>query len=355
MKKALRNIVIVITLIFTSNLTALAVGVNGEAQQNKDSLMKVQTDREGIETKIEEFDNEIQKNMAKEEENKIKIVETEKATEIAAKEIKKVEKEAEKEQVLFNSRMRTMYMNGFDGYTSIILESESFGDFVSRVENIKTIIDFDKKIVDGFENTKKELNEKQNNLNITKKKLLVMQSENKQKLEKIISSKESQNKLLSELNGNGNLPAGQTSNTKESMANINQIRESASRATPSRGSAVVSDNAVIAYASNFLGTPYLWGGSTPSGFDCSGFTQYVYAHFGISIGRTTFAQINDGVQVSKGNLQTGDLVFFGTSQDPHHVGIYVGNNTYMHAPRTGDVLKVSPMTRSDFVTGRRVK
>ena len=355
MKNVLKNIVIVITLIFTSNLTALAVGVNGEAQQNKDSVMKVQTDREGIEAKIEGFDNEIQKNMAIQEENKVKIVETEKANVTAAKEIKQVEKEAEKEQELFNSRMRTMYINGFDGYTSIILESESFGDFISRVENIKTVIEFDKKIVDGFEDTKKELDEKQKNLNITKKKLLVLQSENKQKLDKIISSKESQNKLMSELSGNGYLPAAQTSNTKESIAKINQIRESASKRAPSRGSAVVSDNAVIAYASNFLGTPYVWGGSSPSGFDCSGFTQYVYAHFGISIGRTTFAQINDGVQVSKGNLQTGDLVFFGTAQNPHHVGIYIGNNTYMHAPRTGDVLKVSPMTRSDFVTGRRVK
>ncbi|MBU3111505.1 C40 family peptidase [Clostridium lacusfryxellense] len=349
MKKALRNIVIAMTLIFTSNLTVLAVGVNGGSQQKKDSLTKVQTGREEIETKIEEFDNEIQKNMAKTKENKVKIVEAEKAAVIAAKEIKQVEKEAEKEQVLFNSRIRTMYMNGFDGYTSIILQSESFGDFVSRVENIKTVIAFDKKIVDGFENTKRELNEKQKNLNITKKKLLVLQSENKQKLDKIIISKESQNKLLSELGGNGYLAASQTSNTKVS------ITGSASRYTPSRGSAAVSDNAVIAYASKFLGTPYLWGGTSPSGFDCSGFTQYVYAHFGISLGRTTFDQIKNGVQVSRGNLQTGDLVFFGTFQDPHHMGIYVGNNTYIHAPRTGDVLKVSPMTRSDFVTGRRVK
>lgn len=355
MKKALRNIVIAMTLIFTSNLTVLAVGVNGGSQQKKDSLTKVQTGREEIETKIEEFDNEIQKNMAKTEENKVKIVESEKATVIAAKEIKQVEKEAEKEQVLFNSRIRTMYMNGFDGYTSIILQSESFGDFVSRVENIKTVIAFDKKIVDGFENTKRELNEKQKNLNITKKKLLVLQSENKQKLDKIISSKESQNKLLSDLGGNGYLVASQTSNTNDSIARIDQISKSESRNTPSRGSAAVSDNAVIAYASKFLGTPYVWGGTSPSGFDCSGFTQYVYAHFGISLGRTTFDQIKNGVQVSRGNLQTGDLVFFGTFQDPHHMGIYIGNNTYMHAPRTGDVLKVSPMTRSDFVTGRRVK
>lgn len=355
MKNSLRNVVIVIMLIFTSNITVLAVGVNGESKHNKDLLTKSQTDREEIEAKIEGFDNEIQKNMAKAEENKVKIVETEKSNVTAAKEIKQVKKEAEKEQVLFNSRIRTMYMNGFDGYTSIILESESFGDFVSRVENIKTVIEFDKKVLNRFEDTKNELNEKQKSLNNTKKKLLVLQAENKQKLDKIILNKKSQNKLMADLSSKEKLSAGNANNTQESIAKVNQIRKSASKYTPSRGSSVVSDNAVIAYASNFIGTPYVWGGTSPSGFDCSGFTQYVYAHFGISLGRTTFDQINDGVQVSRDSLQTGDLVFFGTFEDPHHMGIYVGNNTYIHAPRTGDVLKVSPMTRSDFVTGRRVK
>ena len=113
--------------------------------------------------------------------------------------------------------------------------------------------------------------------------------------------------------------------------------------------------AIIAYASNFLGTPYLWGGTTPAGFDCSGFTQYVYRHFGISVGRTTFNQIKDGVQVSRENLHPGDLVFFGTMSNPHHMGIYVGDNNYIHAPHTGDVIKVSVMGRKDYVTGRRVK
>ena len=77
-------------------------------------------------------------------------------------------------------------------------------------------------------------------------------------------------------------------------------------------------------------------------------------HFGISIGRTTYDQINDGVRVSKDNLQPGDLVFFGSDNNPQHTGIYVGNNNYIHSPRTGDVIKVSAMTRADFITGRRV-
>lgn len=184
-----------------------------------------------------------------------------------------------------------------------------------------------------------------------------MQAGDKQKLDKLIVTKESQNKLITELKTKEKLLGGRAPQLSviKSIAKINEIRNSAPKYTPSRGSATISDNAIIAYASNFLGTPYLWGGTTPAGFDCSGFTQYVYAHFGISIGRTTFNQINDGVPVSKENLQVGDLVLFGTFANPHHVGIYVGNNNYIHAPHTGDVIKVSPISRSGFIIGRRVK
>ena len=359
MKNALRNLTVLITLIFALNVTALAAPVNNKLQQQKDSLTRIQAEREEIEMKIEEFDNEIQKTMAKTEDNKGKMSETERAIEKSAAEVKQVEKQAQKEQELFNSRMRVMYINGFGSYTSIILESESFGDFVSRIENIKTVIEFDKKVADEFEATKKELDEKQQSLNKTKNALVNLQIENKQKLDKIIVTKESQNKLMSELKSKESLLEGQISkpqiSVNKSITKINEIRKSAPKYTPSRGSAVISDNAIIAYASNFLGTPYLWGGTTPSGFDCSGFTQYVYAHFGISVGRTTFDQINDGVQVSKDNLQAGDLVFFGTFGNPHHMGIYVGDNNYIHAPHTGDVIKVSAMGRKDYVTARRVK
>ena len=360
MKNALKNLAVVITLILTLNVTALAVPTNEGLQQQRDSLMKIQAEREEIETRIEEFDNEIGNIMAKTEENEGKIAEIEKAIEDAAVEIKQVEKEAEAEQELFNSRMRTMYINGFDGYMSIILDSEDFGDFVSRIENVKTIIEFDKKIVGGFEATKKELNEKQQSLNKTKETLLSLEVENKQKLDKIVITKKSQEKLISELKGKERLLVGQVSaqqlSVNASMTKIDQIRKSVPKYRPSRGSVAISENAIIAYASNFLGTPYLWGGTSPdTGFDCSGFTQYVYRHFGISLGRTTYDQINDGVQVSRDDLRAGDLVFFGSSGSPSHMGIYVGNNTYIHSPRTGDVIKVSSMTRRDYITGRRVK
>lgn len=100
--------------------------------------------------------------------------------------------------------------------------------------------------------------------------------------------------------------------------------------------------AILSMAESFLGTPYVWGGTTPSGFDCSGFVQYVYNHNGYSITRTTYTQWdNDGISVSKSALQPGDLVYFGSGGSPSHVGMYVGDGMMIHSPRTGDVIKYS--------------
>jgi cell wall-associated NlpC family hydrolase len=116
---------------------------------------------------------------------------------------------------------------------------------------------------------------------------------------------------------------------------------------------------LLTQAKQFLGTPYKWGGSSPkTGFDCSGFAQWLYKQQGIDLPRVTYDQIKSGRAVGVNNLEPGDLVFFGTKKDPHHEGIYIGQGQFIHAPHTGDVVKISSLTdgyyRQHFVTGRRV-
>lgn len=114
----------------------------------------------------------------------------------------------------------------------------------------------------------------------------------------------------------------------------------------------------------YLGVPYVWGGSTPSGFDCSGLTQYVYREIGVSIPRTSRTQFTVGAFVPPDRMDLllpGDLVFFGYDGDPsriHHVGIYVGNGDYLHAPSAGRPVQVESLTsriarRADFVGATR--
>ena len=105
--------------------------------------------------------------------------------------------------------------------------------------------------------------------------------------------------------------------------------------------------AVLEYAAKFLGVPYVYGGSTPSGFDCSGFTSYVYKNTVCSIERVAQAQFDTTTRVSRDELLPGDLVFFGSSAySISHVGIYVGDGQFIHAPHTGDVVKYDSLSGS---------
>lgn len=115
---------------------------------------------------------------------------------------------------------------------------------------------------------------------------------------------------------------------------------------------------IVNEAAKYLGTPYVWGGTTPNGFDCSGLVQYVLNNLGIDISRVSQSQFNEGVPVSKGDLQPGDLVFFESNGDVHHVGIYAGNGMMIHAPRTGDVVRFqsieTPYYQSEYAGARRI-
>lgn len=115
---------------------------------------------------------------------------------------------------------------------------------------------------------------------------------------------------------------------------------------------------VLEYAAQFLGTPYVYGGSSPSGFDCSGFISYVFNNTVGSIPRVAQSQFNATTHVSREELLPGDLVFFGSSASSiSHVGIYVGDDTFIHSPHTGDVVKYESLSgnyASRFQGGGRV-
>jgi cell wall-associated NlpC family hydrolase len=115
--------------------------------------------------------------------------------------------------------------------------------------------------------------------------------------------------------------------------------------------------AAIAAARSRLGDPYVWGATGPDTFDCSGLTQWAYAHAGVTLPRVAADQFRVGARVSLGDLEPGDLLFWAIDvNDPatiHHVAMYIGNGLMIAAPHTGDVVKVQPVYLSEFIGATR--
>ena len=133
----------------------------------------------------------------------------------------------------------------------------------------------------------------------------------------------------------------------------------ASEPLPSREGSTGGAQAVE-IAKQYLGIPYVYGGTSPSGFDCSGLVYYVYKQLGYSLNRTAHGMLSNGVAVDKANLMPGDIVMFMRSGSSyvHHVGIYVGDGMMIHSPQTGDVIKYTSIVtgyyNDCYYTARRI-
>jgi len=366
LRKRIISLIVTIGLAIAISMPVIAQPISGnyrnqnnQLEEQNDGYVQEQNKVEGIESSIEKLDSNIEKIYAQVDKAKVKIGETQQKIGKTTKDIQVAEGNIKEEEDLFNKRMRSMYINGVDSYLEILLDSGGIEDLISRVENIKKIVEYDNKIIGELTGKKNEIENQRVALETEKTKLTLLNTDNENKIDSLKDKKQAQIILIAEAKKQKQLYASNISDGQAivnvSMKQVEQIRAKAPKYTPSRGSSSLSSNAIVAYASNFLGTPYAWGANGPSSFDCSGFVKYVYAHFGVSLSRSTTTQINEGSYVARENLEPGDLIFFGASSDPHHVGMYVGNNSYIHAPSTGDVVKISALTRKDYLAARRVK
>ncbi|MGL5646412.1 MAG: NlpC/P60 family protein [Clostridium sp.] len=162
------------------------------------------------------------------------------------------------------------------------------------------------------------------------------------------SSSSSNTAVSSTSSNSSNSSSSNVSNTGGSSSSSSSSSATVQQSNNSQASG--SAQAIISYGEQFIGVPYVWGGESPSGFDCSGLMQYIFGHNGVSLPRTAAAQQECGTPVAKGDLQPGDLVFWG---DPaYHVAVYIGGGQILVAPHTGAYVTV--MNLYPYTNARRV-
>ncbi|EPZ53155.1 MULTISPECIES: C40 family peptidase [Alicyclobacillus] len=260
-------------------------------------------------------------------------------------------KELQKQQDELTDMVRTAYENGNVSYLGVLFQANSFSDFLSRLYDLTLISNTQNQVVDSVRQLRKSIIQKQDQVKASQAKLqavhdqlaALQQSDQSIKAQREADLKNIEDNIEAGKEKQGTLES-QIQLTQSQIQAIQQQTQEAEQqasnptyvAQQTASLANASASAIIQYAQSFLGTPYVWGGTSPSGFDCSGFTQYVLGHEGVSIPRTSEQQFATGVPVSESNLQPGDLVFFSTyAPGATHVGIYMGSGMMIDAQDMG--------------------
>ena len=275
-------------------------------------------------------------------------------------------------QQRIQERLRDLYINGEgDSTLEVILGSSSLDDIIARLDAIERVSSQDTQILRTVKRYRKEVVTRRSNLQearVDQAQIVAEQAAQKQAIESQIAE---QNRMLESVKDEIAAIRAEEQRRQAALAAEARARaqaaELASQATAQQpyDEAVVVPTYdpnlpgpryghVVGIALQYLGIPYVWGGSSPStGFDCSGFIMYVFAQVGVSLPHHAASQYSYGTPVPREQLAAGDLVFF---SGLGHAGIYIGGNQFVHAPHTGDVVRISSMDErwGSFVGARRL-
>jgi peptidoglycan DL-endopeptidase CwlO len=277
-------------------------------------------------------------------------------------------------------RLRALYINGDGGgAVEILLGAENLDDLLGRLDMVQRVGDQDAKVLGDVRAFRKDVKERRARLRTARAdqaRLVAERAATKRSIEGQLAQRQQMlagiRSEIRQLQAEEARRQAQLRAQAEARLAAQQRAASTARtaaAELSAGSFTASSDSspvdalipaappaqyggVVGLAMQELGKPYVWGAAGPSSFDCSGLVMYVYAQVGVSLPHNAAAMYSYGSPVSYGELQAGDLVFF---SGLGHMGIYIGGGQFIHAPHTGDVVKISNMSdHGGYVGARRI-
>lgn len=343
MKKLMKTWTIIMTLCL--GLTLLTPPPAGGVPP----LQAKQAEKEKVLKEIEALDNKLEAVIEKYNESRVRLEEINKELLSSRQLLEWSEAELEVQKELMEARLVDIYKHGRLDILAVLLNTKSFNDFLVRLSFLMEISYRDVELLEKIEKERATIEDAEARVQDLREKQLFYENDIKAKKTEIEKKLEERQNFLLGLNLEiRQLLAEQVALTaKEKAALLKKIFEELEKANlnPQPGT-------VIYTAMQYIGVPYLWGGASPSGFDCSGLVMYVFAQHGVKLPHYSGYQFKMGTPVPVEDLQPGDCVFFGNPV--HHVGIYAGGGYFIHAPRTGDFVRLTLLSeRTKTYNGAR--